>query len=179
MSGNMTLGFGLNAGGTSTSGGGGTATGEVSTAVYEGVTTYSLAAGASTIRIGVSGSDFSVTTMDMKAGNTSGVALPLNIFAMGPLSYGATYRISGVLEITPSAASQLYFVTLNGGGYISTVTNIIAYTSVGTSLVELPFDTTTSSADVYGSSNTFKLNAITTAIGTYRIKSLTITLTNS
>ena len=176
----MDFNFGFADAGSGTSGGG-TATGEISTVVYQGNTSFTLNAGTGFMKIGLTGvpSDFTVTTMDMKAGNTAGVVLPLQLFSVGPLSYGATYRISGIIELTPSAASELFQISITGGGYIGTFNPVILYTSVGTSLVELPFDTTTSNADVYASTNTFKFNTFFTASALYRIKELTITLTNS
>ena len=172
------FGFSGASGGTS---GGGTATGEISTVVYQGNTSFTLNAGTGFMKIGQTGvpSDFTVTTMDMKAGNTAGVVLPLQVFSVGPLSYGATYRISGIIELTPSAASSIFQITIQGGGYIGTFNPVILYTSVGTSLVELPFDTTTSNADIYSATNTFKLSTFFSASALYRIKELTITLTNS
>ena len=135
-------------------------------------------AGAITVKLGDLNSDFTVPTMDMYAGNTVGVALPLNTFYTGPLSFGSTYRVQGVLSITPAAASNIFVVNFTAGGYFTTIASMINYTSVGTSLVDIPFDTTTTNADVYGVTNAFKLNGLFTTNALVKIKSLTITLTN-
>jgi hypothetical protein len=174
MSANMKLGFGLNAGGSTASS---VATGEVSTFVVEGISSYNMI-GSGVVKLGNSDSDFTVSTMDMKAGNTVGVVLVTNFFYVSPLSYGSTYRIQGVITLTPSASANLFYFTLLAAGFISTETNIITYTSVGTTAVDIPFDTTVKSANVYAITNSFKMTTLFTADAAVMYKSVTITLTN-